>query len=256
MGVGALTLEDRGASVQGVVDEIADGIRLVTDDREIFTEVDVLNDAVDNEGFRHQAGEREKTGRGVKDETGGHGDEKVHHEKGGTDVEAGIFLQDHGQNIRTAAGSADVKEDGCAQGRQEDREDQLQHRLGGQGMGHRQDLFHAAQGHGHQHADIDGLDAEGFSEKKEAQHQESHIQEKGPVSGADGGQLRQKDGHTGDPSEGKVVWKLENIDTDYHDQCRHGNNPVLTDGTPHFWMLLEHNSYPLFFCFCTHCVLL
>ena len=45
MGVGALTLEDRGASVQGVVDEIADGIRLVTDDREIFTEVDVLNDA-------------------------------------------------------------------------------------------------------------------------------------------------------------------------------------------------------------------
>ena len=36
MGVGALTLEDRGASVQGVVDEIADGIRLVTDDREII----------------------------------------------------------------------------------------------------------------------------------------------------------------------------------------------------------------------------
>ena len=142
--VGSLTLKNGGTPFQFIMDEIADGIRLVTDDREILTEVDVLNDAVDNEGFRHQAGEREKTGRGVKDETGGHGDEKIHHEKGGTDVEAGIFLQDHGQNIRTAAGSTDIKKNGTTQRRKEDGKDQLQNRLCGQRLRHGKELFHTA----------------------------------------------------------------------------------------------------------------
>lgn len=56
MGVGALSFENRGAAVQRVVDEIADRVRLVADDGEIFAKVNILNDRVDDQRFCHETG--------------------------------------------------------------------------------------------------------------------------------------------------------------------------------------------------------
>ena len=112
MRVGSLTLKNGGTPFQFIMDEIADGIRFVADDREVFAKVDILDDTVDDKGFCHKAGKGEKSGGGIKDETGCHSDQKIHHKQGRTDIEAGIFFQDHGQDIRTAAGSTDIKKNG------------------------------------------------------------------------------------------------------------------------------------------------
>jgi len=126
------------------MDEIADGIRFVADDREVFAKVDILDDTVDDKGFCHKAGKGEKSGGGIKDETGCHSDQKIHHKQGRTDIEAGIFFQDHGQDIRTAAGSTDIKKNGSTQRRKKDGKDQLQNRLCGQRMRHGKEFFHTA----------------------------------------------------------------------------------------------------------------
>ena len=54
--VGSLTLKNGGTPFQFIMDEIADGIRFVADDREVFAKVDILDDTVDDKGFCHKAG--------------------------------------------------------------------------------------------------------------------------------------------------------------------------------------------------------
>ena len=78
VGVSSFCPENSGAAVQIFSDEIADGHRIIADDGEIFAQVDVFDDAVNDQGFCHQAGKGKQTGLGVKEETGSDSDQKIY----------------------------------------------------------------------------------------------------------------------------------------------------------------------------------
>ena len=170
VGVSTLCVVYGGAAVQIFHNKITDRLGVGTDDREVLAQVDVLDNAVDNEGLCHQTAEGEQTGLRAEDEAGSDGDEQIHDEQGSADVDAGILFQDHCQDVGTAAGCTDVKQDRSADCGQDDGKDQLQHRLRGQRMIHREPNFGKAQTNRGQHADIDGADTEAAPEKDKSEN--------------------------------------------------------------------------------------
>lgn len=170
VGVSTLCVVYGGAAVQVFHDKVADRLRICTDDREVLAQVDVLDYAVDNEGLCHQTAEGEQTGLRAEDEAGSDGDEQIHDEQGSADVDAGILFEDHCQDVGTAAGCTDVKQDRSADCGQDDGKDQLQYRLRGQRMIHREPDFGKTQTNRGQHADIDGADTEAASEKDKSEN--------------------------------------------------------------------------------------
>ena len=81
MGKGALCLVNGGTAVQILNDKIADGIRIIADDIETLTKVDILDNAIDHQGFRHQAQRGiQSGGRSEYEEGHDHGGD-IHHQK-------------------------------------------------------------------------------------------------------------------------------------------------------------------------------
>lgn len=245
VGVSTLCVVYGGASVQVFHDKITDRLRICTDDREVFTQVDVLDNAVDDEGLCHQTTEGEQTGLRAEDEAGSDGDEQIHDKQGSTDVDTGIFLEDHRQNVGAAAGCADVKQDRSADCRQDDGKDQLQHRLCRQRMLHREPDFCKAQTNRGQNADIDGADTEAAAEKEKSQHQQYHVDDEGVSTCGERTDLAEDDGDTGNATEGKIIRELEDIDTNDQKEGGECQNHIVNEGVENF---IFHPMIPLLFC--------
>ena len=108
-------MTDAGAPVQCVDNEVTDVFRLIAYNIKIFGQVETLDKCIDHKGADCQAEKRVQSGFNVKHEKPGSGDHYVREEQSAPDIKAGIFLQDHGNDIRAAAGCSDVKEDGRAE---------------------------------------------------------------------------------------------------------------------------------------------
>lgn len=97
------------------------------------------------------------------------GDEEVRQEQGAADVGAGILLEDHGDDVGAAGGSAHIEQYCRTHRGQQHTEDQFQQGLIGQGLAHGEQNFKQAEESGHGHGDIGGADTEALAEHHSAQ---------------------------------------------------------------------------------------
>lgn len=85
-------------------------------------------------------------------------------------------------------------------------------------MAHRIDTFQRRQGDRQKDAAVSGLGGEFLPQYKETDHEQDHVGDEGKITGGDDAGLSDKDGKTCDPSKGKVIGKLEEVDTDSHNK--------------------------------------
>ena len=156
-GEGALGVYYSGASVKVVLDKAADRFRITADYIEIFGQVQTLDKSVYHGRADGKSQEGVESGLDTEDETACQGDEEIGDKKCFPDVNAGIFLQDHGDDVCTAAGRADIEKNCGSQSRKGDGEGQLQHRLVRERAVHGADPFQKRQGYGEQDAAVCSL---------------------------------------------------------------------------------------------------
>ena len=85
--IGSLGMINCSTAVQGVDNIIADGLRVVTDNGKIFSEVDIFDNTVNNQRFRQKSTKGEESRLGIKDKAGCQNDAYVHQKQGGTDIQ-------------------------------------------------------------------------------------------------------------------------------------------------------------------------
>ena len=84
----------RGNAMIQLADNVCGNlVGLVGDDDEVFTAVDVINDAVNEEGFCEETNEREQADLYAEGDEGAQTDEKIRIEKRLSDVQTGVFLE-------------------------------------------------------------------------------------------------------------------------------------------------------------------
>ena len=229
MGVRALALHIRRAPVQILHDKINDLIRLAGDDLEALMHGDVFQHHVHDDGFQRQSQQAEHPRFDAEGNAGHHRDGKIHKQQTLANVDVGLALEDHGHDVRAAAGGLHVEHDGAADGGEGDGEDQLQQGLIGQRRVHGANVFQPPDHTGHQQAHISGAEAEGASEYQKAQQQQAlvddeHKRARRQVRGV----MAQNDGNTADAAGGKMIGELKEVNAHAHQkrgQRQHGIVP-------------------------------
>ena len=205
-------------SVQLMNEEIADVIRIVADNIEIFGKVETFDEVVDHERADRKTKERIKTCLNVENEAACNSDQDICHEKCLADIKTAVFLEDHCHDISTAAGRTDVKKDRRAECRKRNGKAELQHGLVCQRMIHRTYTLKKRKSHGKQDTAVGSFGCKFTSEYYEPESQKKHVYDKGKVTGGNACLFGNEDCQTGDASKGKVVGKLKKISADCHDQ--------------------------------------
>ena len=104
-------MTDAGAPVQCVDNEVTDVFRLIAYNIKIFGQVETLDKCIDHKGADCQAEKRVQSGFNVKHENPAPVITTSERSRAPPDIKAGIFLQDHGNDIRARLLDAlDVKE--------------------------------------------------------------------------------------------------------------------------------------------------
>lgn len=155
--------------MQFIVDEVTDGLGGAADHIKVFGQVQTLDKSVHHGRADGKSQEGVESGLDAKDEAACQGDKEIGGQKGFSDIYAGIFLQDHGDNVCTAAGRTDIKEDCGSQGRERDGKGQLQHGLIGERPVHGADPFQKRQGHGEQDAAVGSLRGKIFAKDEKTE---------------------------------------------------------------------------------------
>ncbi len=233
---------DGGTTVQLLHDEIADGFRIVADNGKVFTEVDVLDDTVNHQGFCEEAAEGTESGLCVEYKAGGDDDAHIHEEQSGTDIQFRIFFQNHGNNVSSAAGGSHVKENGCTEGGKNNGKNQFQHGLICQRMAHGKQDFCRGESDRGQHTYINGFPSGVFAQKEKAEEQQQHVDDKGNVTRRSRHGGTQDNGNTGDAPKGKVIGKLKEIDSDYENQSCCGQHEILPDNIVYLHFIGLHDE--------------
>lgn len=117
---------DRGVPVQCIDNVIADRIRVIADDIKAFAQINALDHIVDHQRFCGKTDGGEKSCLRSKNKEGGGHCGHIHQHQHGSDIQAGVLLQDHGDDIRSAAGCADIEQDRCSDSREENGKHKLQ----------------------------------------------------------------------------------------------------------------------------------
>ena len=112
--------------------EVADRLRVFAYHVKVFGQVQAFDESVDHKGAERKPQKGIKPCLNVEYEEGGYGDEKICGQQCVSDIEAGVFLHDHSDYVRTSAGRPDIEEDGGADGRQGYGKYQLKQGLVGQ----------------------------------------------------------------------------------------------------------------------------
>ena len=111
VGIGALCAANGCGAVELLMNKITDRFGVIADDGEIFAQVNALNRVVNYQRFGHKAEHRKKTGLCAKDEKGKRNDGEIDNKKRESDVDAGIFFQNHRNDVGAAAACFAVKQD-------------------------------------------------------------------------------------------------------------------------------------------------
>ena len=132
MGIDALRMVYRSTSVQYFFDEGADRLRLITDDGEIFAKFHLVKSLV----YKDRLGDKAAYGKQACRHIENQERQRYHHcigeKQSHPDVHSGIFFQDHGDNISSAAGRVDVEQDSSSHRWKCNGIQKLQNRLMGQ----------------------------------------------------------------------------------------------------------------------------
>ena len=217
----------RGDAVIQLADDVGgDLVGLIRDHDEVFTAVDVINDAVNEERLCEQTGKREQTDLHAEGDKGAQTDQKVRIEERLTDVQAGVFFEDERDDIRTARGSRLREHDRGADRRQQDRVDELKKGLCRQRRGHGNELFQNHGKEGERQTAIRRADARFLADEDKADEQEQNIDDGDPRRGGeDRERLTEHRTDTADTARDEAVGDLEEIyadgqknDTDRHEK--------------------------------------
>src|SRR5699024_7867019 len=192
---------------------------------------------VDHKGADRESEYRVEPGLDIKDEKADERDQRIGDHQGASDIKAGIFFQDHGNDIGSAAGSADVEQDGGSERRKRDGKAELQHGLVSQRAVHGPDALHGREREGEQDAAVGCLRRKFFAENEKSDDQQEHACHKVEIAGGDKSRFGCKDRETGDPAEGKVVREFEEIGSERHDQRAEGQKTKISD-------VLFYHGYP------------
>ena len=101
-----------GTAVQRMNNKIADYVRMITDNVKIFGKIQTFYKAVYHKRPDGQSQQRIQTGLNVKDKETCDRDQDIGCKQGMTNIKAGVFFQDHGNNVRSATGRTNIKKNG------------------------------------------------------------------------------------------------------------------------------------------------
>ena len=203
----------RGNTVIQLADNVCGNlVGLVGDDDEVFTAVDVINDAVNEEGFCKETNEREQSDLYAEGDKGAQTDEKVRVEKRLSDIQTGIFLEDQRHDIRTAGGSRLREHDRGACRRQYDRIDELKEGLACQRRADGNDLFEDHGKEGERKTAISRADSRFLADEDETEDKEKNIDNGDPrCGGEDGERFTENRTDAADTARNEAVGDLEEI---------------------------------------------
>ena len=111
------------------MDKIANRFGVHGDYGKIFAQVEGFDGAVYNKRFRKQTENGEKSRLEVKGKECACGNQKVGYENCGSDLKGGVLLQNHGDYVRSAAGSVHIEKNCGSYARHAHGEDKFEHRL-------------------------------------------------------------------------------------------------------------------------------
>lgn len=103
---------NRSAPVKGIDNVITDRIRVVADNVKAFAQIQVLDHIVNHKGLGGKSDGGEQPCLRPKDKEGGQNSGHVHQHQDRSYIKAGMLFLNHGYDICSAAGGADVEEDG------------------------------------------------------------------------------------------------------------------------------------------------
>jgi len=226
MRVGTGGAVNRCAADELIGDVFADGSGIGADDGEYLAEIDSLDDTVDDKALCGQTAYGVQTGCGTEEEECGDGNHNIHKHQSCTDIETGVFLNDHGDDVGTAAGCIAVKKDGGRKSGKSNRKDQFQERFFSQRCAHGEKKFHGTGGEGNYHGDICCFCAEGSAEHHNTEEHQREIEDQVEGCLRQGEQAAEDDGKTGDTAEREMVGEFEHINTYGHQKTGQGKNGV------------------------------
>ena len=179
----------------------------------------VFQHHIHNDGFQRQSQHAEHARFNAEGNAGHHRNGKVHKQQALANIDVGLAFEDHGHDIRAAAGSLHIEHDGAADGGEGDGEDQLQQGLIGQRRVHGANVLQPPDHAGHQQTHISGAEAEGASEYQKAQQQQAliddeHKRARRQVRGV----MAQNNGNTADAAGGEMIGEFEEINPYAHQQ--------------------------------------
>ena len=90
--------------IEILCDEIADRLRVVGDNRKKFIQLHPLNRFVNQQCFCYQTENRTKTGQGIENQESKDDNDEVGHQQGSGDIHRRVFFDNHGDDVRAAAG--------------------------------------------------------------------------------------------------------------------------------------------------------
>ena len=204
---------------------------------EALVRVDVFQHHVHEQGLDDKTEDGEQTRRHAEGKAGGKGDDAVRNEQGTSDIEGRVLAHDHGDDIRAAAGCADMEENGGSDGRQGHGEDQLQERLVRHGRGHGEHAFKHPDESGLEQGHIGRIDPEALPQNDVAAQQENDVDHQAEGTGGGGEVVAENNGNTAHAAGGEIVGVLEKVNADDHDERADGHEDKIRD------MLLNGGSF-------------
>ena len=188
---------------------------LIGDNDEVFTAIDVINDAVNEERFREKAEQGEQADLYAERDKGAQTDKKVRVEKRLSDVQTRVFFEDQCYDICTARGSRLREHDRRACCRQNDRVDEFKKGLIRQRLGDGNDLFQNHREEGERKTAIGRADTRFLADENKADDEKQNVDDGDPrCGGEDRERFTEDRTDTADAARDEAVGDLEEIYAD------------------------------------------
>lgn len=218
---------------------------LFSDDHEVFTAVDVIDDTVNEEGFCEQTCKREESDFYTEGDKGAQTDEQIRVQERLTYVQAGIFFEDQRYDIRTAGGGGLREHDRGACRCQNDGVDELKEGLCRQRFCDGNELFQNHGKEGERQTAIGRADARFLADEDKTDHEERNIDHGDPrCGGEDGEHLTEYRTDTADTARDEAVGDLEEIYADGQKNNADGHEKITENDLYKLWLFFHVRYLP------------
>ncbi len=218
------------AVVQLTDHEFGNFFRLFGNNHEVFTAVDIIDNAVNEEGFRKQTCKREEPDFHAERKERAQTDQKIRIEKCLTDVQTGIFFEDQRHDIRAAGGSRLREHDRGACRCQNDGVDEFKERLCRQRLGNGNDLFQDHGKEGECKTAVSRADTRFFANENETDEEKQNIDYGDPrCGGKDRKRFAENRTDTADAARNESVWNFEKVYADSQKDDTDGHKNITCD---------------------------